>query len=97
MLRDERQTWQVRLAAFRNDYLEHRRTLPHDFVEPFYTLAQAELMFSNAWEAMEDIAAVLLGYTLPPNVHLVEIPEAERDPGLPKRFRFTVGGLPSSE
>lgn len=88
MLVDERTSWQDKFAAIRNDHLEHRKPLPEDFVAAFYTLEQAELLFANAWQAMEGIAAVLLQTLLPPGTSLLEIPEDERDPTIRKRFGF---------
>ena len=90
MLADERTTWQDKFAFFRNEHLEHRRPLPPEFVATFYTLDQAELAFTNTWEAMEDIAARLLETKLGPPFSLRDIPENERDPALPKRFGFAT-------
>ena len=90
MLGDERRSWQSALARFRNDHLEHRKKLDPLFVAPFYTLATAELAFENVWQAIEDITVQLLVPYLPPGISLVEIPEAHRDAGFPKRFGFRV-------
>lgn len=95
MLVDERVSWQGKFAAIRNDHLEHRKPLPEKFVAAFYTLEQAELLFSNVWQAMEDIAAVLLQKLLPPGIVLREIPENERDPSIPKRFGFAMADPPT--
>jgi len=77
MLIDERMSWQDKFAVIRNEHLEHRKALPAKFVAAFYTLEQAELLFANAWQAMEDIAAVLLATQLPQAVILREVPEAQ--------------------
>jgi hypothetical protein len=90
MLRDERASWQSGLMRFRNDHLEHRKPLEESFVAPFYTLAMAELAFENVWQAIEDITIQLLVPHIPPAVQLVEIPEADRDPTIPKRFTFAL-------
>ena len=95
MLVDERTSWQDKFAVIRNDHLEHRKPLPEKFVADFYTLEQAELIFANAWEAMEDISAVLLETMLPASVLLREIPDDERDPMLPKRFGFAIAEPPT--
>ena len=95
MLIDERTSWQDKFSVIRNEHLEHRKPLPVDFVAAFYALEQAELLFANAWEAMEDIAAVLLATLLPEGVVLREVPEAERDPAIPKRFAFAMSEAPS--
>jgi hypothetical protein len=93
MLADERATWQIKLAKFRNEHLEHHKDLPAGFVEPFYTLQQAELSFQNVWQAMEDIAAHVIALQFPNGVTLVEIPEEQRDAGNERRFGFHVPGL----
>lgn len=95
LLVDERTSWQDKFAVIRNDHLEHRKPLPEKFVAAFYTLEQAELLFANAWQAMEDIAAVLLQTLLPPGISLREIPENERDPTIPKRFGFGMAEPPT--
>jgi hypothetical protein len=69
--------------------------LPEKFVAAFYTLEQAELLFANVWQAMEDIAAVLLQTLLPSGISLREIPENERDPAVPKRFGFAMAEPPT--
>jgi hypothetical protein len=93
MLRDDRRSWQKKLALFRNEHLEHRRELKPEFVASFSTLAGAELAFETVWRAVEDISVQLLIAHLAPGVSLVEIPEVERDPAVPQRFRFAVAGL----
>jgi hypothetical protein len=65
MLDNQRQSWQDKFAAIRNDHFEHRKPLRPELVANFYNLDQAELLFSNAWRAMEDIAVVLLQTKLP--------------------------------
>jgi hypothetical protein len=94
MLADERRSWQDKFAAIRNDHLEHRKPLPPEFIANFYKLDVAELMFSNAWEAMEDIAAILLSTLLPRSISLTEIPDGQRDPSVPKRFAFVMATPP---
>lgn len=95
MLADERRSWQDKFAAIRNDHLEHRKPLPPEFIANFYTLDEAELLFLNAWEAMEDIAAILLSTLLPRGISLSEIPEGQRDPSRPTRFAFVMETPPS--
>lgn len=95
MFRDDRRSWQQKLALFRNEHLEHKQELRPEFVASFYTLAGAELAFESVWEAIEDITVQLLIPHLAPGVVLVEIPEAERDPAVPQRFAFAVPGLTS--
>jgi hypothetical protein len=90
MLADERRSWQDPFAVIRNDHLEHRKPLPPEFVAAFYTLEQAELVFSNVWEAMEDIAVVLLQTMIAAPFVVREIPANERDPSIPKRFGFAI-------
>lgn len=93
MLRDDRRSWQEKLALFRNEHLEHRQKLKPEFVASFYTLGGAELAFENVWQAIEDITVQLLIPHLAPGVRLVQIPEADRDPVIPRRFAFEVPGL----
>jgi len=95
MLRDDRRSWQQKLALFRNEHLEHKGKLKPEFVASFYALAGAERAFENVWRAIEDISVQLLIPHLAPGVSLVEIPEVERDPAVPQRFRFAVAGLPT--
>lgn len=93
MMRDDRRTWANKLALFRNEGLEHKSELDPAFVASFYTLAAAELAFENVWRAIEDISVMLLVPHLAPGITLVEIPEAECDPAMPRRYGFTVAGL----
>jgi hypothetical protein len=92
MMRGDRRDWQSKLALFRNEHLEHKRELDPGFIGTFYTLAGAEQAFENVWRAIEDISVVLLVPHLAPGISLVEIPEAERDPAMPRRYGFAVAG-----
>jgi hypothetical protein len=97
-MRAYRSTWQPKLAAFRNDYAEHK-TLDASAVKEFYNLAFAEKMFENVWVAAEEILALLLAAHLPSVFGYTEIPEAKRDPNNPLRFRPILVGvsLPESK
>jgi hypothetical protein len=87
LMKYNRATWQAELARFRNDYLEHR-TIQQQDVLSFYSLERAESTFENVWITIEETLAALLAVNLPVNVCLNEIPEAERNPTMPKRFIF---------
>lgn len=89
MLRDERKSWQNILSTIRNNYLEHKG-LETKRVERFFTIDNAEILFQNCWQAIEDIIVVLLrtGMPLHIGIDIAEIPEEERAPSCPKRFRF---------
>lgn len=62
----------------------------------FHRLDSAENMFENVWQAIEDYVVLYVIATLPPAIQLVEIPEGERDPGRPTRFRFALTQAPDS-
>ena len=90
MLKDERRTWQNILHTIRNDFLNHKK-LSKEQIEKFFTLESAELMFQNCWGAIEEILVCLMRTALPrPTIDIAEIPENERDPNLPKRYRFVA-------
>ncbi len=87
LMKYNRTTWQSELARFRNDYLEHH-TIQQQDVLSFYSLERAESTFENVWITIEETLAALMTLKLPANVCLNEIPEAERNPSMPKRFIF---------
>ncbi|MEK7518781.1 MAG: hypothetical protein AAB424_01250 [Patescibacteria group bacterium] len=91
MLRNERKTWQQALAKFRNDYLDHNK-LTEPEVRHYFKPQVAETMFQNCWEAIEDILITLIrtGLQLEAGIDIAQIPEVERDPSFPKRFRFII-------
>ena len=91
MLADVRKSWQNILSTIRNYYLEHK-ILDIKKVERFFTIENAELLFCNCWQAIEMILVILLrtGMPLDKGIDIAEIPEKERDPDCPKRFRFVM-------
>lgn len=91
MLVNERQSWQSILAEIRNNYLEHKKLDPK-VVEKHFNITTAETIFSNCWQAIEDITVILLrtGLPLHTGIDIAEIPEKDRDPNIPKRFQFVV-------
>jgi hypothetical protein len=93
MMRTDRRKWQNDLALFRNEHLEHQRPVDRELLARFYRSDSAETAFENVWHAIEDITVQLLVPYLPPGIALVEIPEDERDPVVPRRFGFHVPGL----
>jgi hypothetical protein len=93
MMRNDRREWQNDLALFRNEHLEHQRPVDRELLARFYRPDSADTAFENVWQAIEDITVQLLVSYLPTGVELVEIPEEQRDPVVPRRFGFHVPGL----
>ena len=86
-MRRNREDWQLALRRFRNDYLEHKK-IKREEVEEFYSLAHAERTFHCVWVAIEEILAILIATKLSGNFCFSDIPDTERNPSLPLRFRF---------
>jgi hypothetical protein len=86
-MRRNRAEWQLALRRFRNDYLEHKKIKRED-VEEFYSLAHAERTFDRVWVAIEETLAILIATQFSGNFCFTDIPDAERDPKLPLRFRL---------
>ncbi len=96
-MRAIRATWQPGLMRFRNEYLEHQ-TIRREDVSEFYLLEWAEAAFHTVWTTIEEILVLLMEAKLPKSIRLREIPEAERDPGLPRRFGFSwAAGQPRGQ
>jgi hypothetical protein len=93
-MKGNRTTWQPDLARFRNEYLEHQKVKRED-VAVFYSLEHAELTFRNVWITIEELLVILLATKLSPKMCLREIPEAERNPQVPKRFGFAWTNSPN--
>lgn len=94
LMRRDRAEFQNRLAEYRNSYLEHRRRkVSPKLVANFHHPGSAAMTFENVWHAMEDYVVLYVIAHLPPGFHMVEIPEVERDPTRPVRFRFAIEGL----
>jgi len=79
-----------RMAAFRNNVLEHKDETDHAAYAGRYEPAHAEQLFDRVWRTIADILAMLVSLHMPPRTKLVEIPEEERDKFRPRRFRFFV-------
>jgi hypothetical protein len=91
LMRRDRTDFQNALSKYRNDYLEHRVAEPDaKMIAAFHGLDSAEATFENVWQAMEDYVALYVIANLPPEIQVVEIPEAERDPSRPTRFGFAI-------
>ncbi len=86
-LRKNRKSWQQAVVRFRNDYAQHNKLFDED-VKELCTLKAAETCFRNCWTAIEMILAELISTKLYAWAGVIEIPEAERDPAMPKRFRI---------
>lgn len=90
----DRADFQNRLAEYRNKYLEHRRRrVDPKLLADFHHPGSALNTFENVWHAMEDYVVLYVKANLPPGFHVVEIPDEERDPTRPTRFRLAVEGL----
>lgn len=85
-LRKNRFGWQNAVARFRNDYAQHQTIFDKD-VEELLSLNSVEICFKNCWTAIEMILAELISTKLFGLAGIEEIPEIERDPSVPKRFR----------
>jgi hypothetical protein len=91
LMRRDRAEFQNVLAAYRNDYLEHRnRSIEPRLAATFHQLGSAQNMFENAWQAIEDYVVLFTIANLPPAIQVAEIPEDERDTLRPTRFRFVL-------
>lgn len=87
LIRRYRREFQNALAYYRNEYVEHRKDVDPRMVASFHNLPAAEDSFDRVWRAIEAIVAGIVVAALPHGFGLVEIPEAERDPSRPERFR----------
>jgi hypothetical protein len=92
LMRHYRSTFHNALGYYRNTYLEHRDAAKVDprMLVSFHRLDAAEATFTNVWRAIEAIVAELVATHLPDGFSLVEIPEVQRDPARPERFRIAV-------
>ena len=88
MLINDRKTWQNKLATFRNDFIQHKK-LDYKEQNKFFNIQAAETIFSNCWQAMEDILVNIFILKLNKNFRIVEIPSEKRDKAYPKRFKVT--------
>jgi hypothetical protein len=84
-----RDTWQPDLVRFRNDYLEHK-TMNHEDVASFYSLACAEALFDRVWVSVEELLVILMAAKLPAGFAVRELTDEERVPDLPKRFGWRM-------
>jgi hypothetical protein len=92
----DRADFQNKLAEYRNTYLEHRDEQPDpNMLASFHRLDSAETMFENVWQAIEDYVVLYVIANLPPTIQVVEIPEEQRDPDRPTRFRFALLNAPN--
>lgn len=85
-LRKNRNNWQNAVAKFRNEYAQHQSIYEKD-VNYLLQLSSAEICFKNCWTAIEMVLMELLCAKLYGRVGIEEIPQAERDCAVPKRFR----------
>jgi hypothetical protein len=78
------------VAYYRNEYLERRKDADTRMLASFQNMSAAEDTFDRVWRAIEAIVAGIVVATLLHEVVLVEIPDAERDPSRPERFRVAL-------
>lgn len=91
-MKRDRKSWQNALKDFRNDYRQHQK-ISAEIERVWFTRQCAEVTFTNVWQAIEDLLVTALENLLSKDsksTRIVEIPEARRDPGLPKRFRLDL-------
>ncbi|MDD2758322.1 MAG: hypothetical protein PHD72_03040 [Patescibacteria group bacterium] len=83
-----RNTWQRNLIAnIRNDFLQHRKD--REIEDEFFTREKAIQMFDDVWKAIEYIVYHFLIIKFPIKIiSIIEIPEDQRDPQMPKRYCF---------
>lgn len=85
-------TWQKKFVDYRNHEIEHR-TGEQD-VAFFENLHSAEASFYNTWRTIEDWTIRALQEFVKPPLHIYEVPKADRDPAIPKKY---VAGIDQSE
>ncbi|MGP8173056.1 MAG: hypothetical protein ACLP7O_00755 [Terracidiphilus sp.] len=88
-LRDQRKHWQNDLSNWRNNFLDHPKGKGWKDFRHMYDVQKAEMLFDCTWKAIATILARLIESKLWPGWVLQEIPEAERNPNCPNRFRLT--------
>lgn len=88
-LRAQRSNWQDELAQCRNEVIEHRGKAREIFAK-FYELETAEFLFDAVWRTIANLlpAFITANFALP--FGLEEIPLSERDPKIPRRFRWAT-------
>jgi hypothetical protein len=86
-LRKQRSEWQCELAAFRNDYLEHRKPGVASF-ENMYEPKTAEFLFERVWKAIAEVLAFFLSRHLSASMRLEFVPSQERNQMRPRHFRI---------
>jgi hypothetical protein len=97
LMRQYRQNFHNALGYYRNTYLEHREAdVDPRMLESFHRPGAAEDTFEKVWRAIETIIAGLVVGNLPPGLVLIEIPESDRDPSRPERFRVNITGNPGT-
>jgi hypothetical protein len=86
-LRKQRDLWQSELAKFRNDYLEHRKEDSVRFAS-FYQPEKAEDLFGAVWTVIADVLPIFIEANFAGGFSIEEIPQQDRDPARPRRFRY---------
>lgn len=86
-LRIQRANWQDALGRFRNEFIEHRGAEREEFAK-FYELQTAESLFSAVWRTIADLLPAFIDANLIGIAGIEEIPLDERDPKIPRRFRW---------
>ena len=89
ILENESNVWQNKVETIRNRYLEHQK-LDSKQVGKYFTLENAETMFNNCWQAIEDILVFLMRTDLHDGIGIAGIPEEKRDPNCPKKYGLCI-------
>ena len=92
-LGETRRLWHTDLANFRNTITQHPDGNRAAFAK-FYEPRASEVLFRDAWDAIVQILAMLLGLRLPPGVFLIEQDPKDAGPRWPQRFRYEVQQQP---
>jgi len=87
MLKIDRRVWQNGLSDFRNLYIEHKKI--GDGIEKiFYRPDSARNIFDNVWQTIEESIAIVIDGKLAEPLAVAEIPEKDRNPDCPVRFKI---------
>jgi len=85
---NDRDSWQNKLADYRNQEIEHRAGTQR--VEDFENPHAVEIAFYNTWRTMEDWAVIALNALVKPPMHIIAVPKSERNPSVPKKYQLGI-------
>lgn len=81
--------WINKLSILRNNYLQHKK-ISKEIENDFFDIETAKTYFHNTWTFIEDLSLIAMEQHLPKFAKFQEIPEADRDPAVPKRFQIVL-------